>query len=222
MPGLTPRLLFISVDRCRNTTNYIELISLEILRGENMSSIFKRFHQKKLGELVKWVCYPDRFLDRNEPLLYIIFNAQAEIKGMDFYLTEDESEIANEILSVYKNCLAEDYIKGILRADKQISRMSGKEYFMFSLVCFLQENECKPYFRSDKLNIERRMYEYVKSIPSGGDSATIYSLNDFSKVSPIRNKYFANSKPVSTLVEVNSLVKKGCKIEIEVIAIKEK
>ena len=47
-------------------------------------------------------------------------------------------------------------------------------------------------------------------------------INDFSKVSPIRNKYFANSKPVSTLVEVNSLVKQGCKIEIEVIAIKEK
>lgn len=48
------------------------------------------------------------------------------------------------------------------------------------------------------------------------------NINDFSKVSPIRNKYFANSKPVSTLVEVSSLVKKGCKIEIEVIAIKEK
>ncbi len=47
-------------------------------------------------------------------------------------------------------------------------------------------------------------------------------INDFSKVSPIRNKYFANSKPVSTLVEVSSLVKKGCKIEIEVIAVKEK
>lgn len=47
-------------------------------------------------------------------------------------------------------------------------------------------------------------------------------INDFSKVSPIRNKYFQNSKPVSTLVEVSSLVKKGCKIEIEVIAIKEK
>ena len=47
-------------------------------------------------------------------------------------------------------------------------------------------------------------------------------INDFSQVSPIRNKYFANSKPVSTLVEVSSLVKKGCKIEIEVIAIKDK
>ena len=44
-------------------------------------------------------------------------------------------------------------------------------------------------------------------------------INDFSKVSPIRNKYFANSNPVSTMVEVSSLVKKGCKIEIEVIAI---
>lgn len=33
---------------------------------------------------------------------------------------------------------------------------------------------------------------------------------------------YVYSKPVSTLVEVNSLVKKGCKIEIEVIAIKEK
>ena len=48
------------------------------------------------------------------------------------------------------------------------------------------------------------------------------NINDFAKVSPIRNKYFANSKPVSTLVEVSSLVKEGCNIEIEVIAIKRK
>lgn len=48
------------------------------------------------------------------------------------------------------------------------------------------------------------------------------NINDFSKVSPIRNKYFSKSKPVSTLVEVSNLVKKGCNIEIEVIAIKEK
>lgn len=47
-------------------------------------------------------------------------------------------------------------------------------------------------------------------------------IGDFSKVSPIRNKYFINSKPVSTMVEVSNLVKKGCKIEIEVIAIREK
>ena len=54
--------------------------------------------------------------------------------------------------------------------------------------------------------------------------ATIYltDINDFSQVSPIRNKYFSKSEPVSTLVEVNKLVKEGCKVEIEVIAVKSK
>ena len=43
----------------------------------------------------------------------------------------------------------------------------------------------------------------------------------FDQVSPVRNKYFANSQPVSTMVEVKSLVKSGCMLEIEVIAMKE-
>jgi reactive intermediate/imine deaminase len=45
-------------------------------------------------------------------------------------------------------------------------------------------------------------------------------INDFSKVSLIRNRYFEKSKPVSTLVEVSKLVKDGCIVEIEVIAMK--
>lgn len=54
--------------------------------------------------------------------------------------------------------------------------------------------------------------------------ATIFvtDINDFSKISPIRNKYFKNSEPASTLVEVSKLVKAGCKIEVEVIAVKVK
>lgn len=54
--------------------------------------------------------------------------------------------------------------------------------------------------------------------------AIIYVTNieDFTKISPIRNRYFANSKPVSTLVEINKTVKDGCNIEIEVIAIRKK
>lgn len=43
----------------------------------------------------------------------------------------------------------------------------------------------------------------------------------FGQVSPVRNKYFAKSQPVSTMVEVKSLVKSGCMLEIEVIAMKE-
>lgn len=47
----------------------------------------------------------------------------------------------------------------------------------------------------------------------------VTDMNDFSKISAVRNKYLKNAEPVSTLVEVNKLVKEGCKVEIEVIAV---
>lgn len=40
------------------------------------------------------------------------------------------------------------------------------------------------------------------------------------KVSAVRDEFFASSKPVSTLVEINKLVKPECCVEIEVIAVK--
>jgi 2-iminobutanoate/2-iminopropanoate deaminase len=52
--------------------------------------------------------------------------------------------------------------------------------------------------------------------------AQIYvtDMNDFPVISRIRNRYFKNSKPVSTMVEVNCLSKKGCCVEIAVTAVK--
>lgn len=47
-------------------------------------------------------------------------------------------------------------------------------------------------------------------------------INDFPKVGAIRDKWFAKSKPVSTLVEVNAMTRKGAKIEIEVTAVIKK
>lgn len=54
--------------------------------------------------------------------------------------------------------------------------------------------------------------------------AVIYltDMNDFDIVSPIRGEYFKNSMPVSTMVEVNGMTRKGAKIEIEVTAVLEK
>ena len=49
----------------------------------------------------------------------------------------------------------------------------------------------------------------------------VTDMNDFPKISSVRNKYLKNSEPVSTLVEVKKLVKEGCRIEIEVIAVKQ-
>lgn len=47
-------------------------------------------------------------------------------------------------------------------------------------------------------------------------------IHDFSKVSPIRDSWFSQCKPVSTLVEVSGMTRKGAKIEIEVTAIVKK
>ena len=54
--------------------------------------------------------------------------------------------------------------------------------------------------------------------------AVIYltDMNDFNVVSQIRSEYFKNSKPVSTLVEVNRMTRDGAKIEIEVTALLNK
>lgn len=50
----------------------------------------------------------------------------------------------------------------------------------------------------------------------------VTDMNDFPKISAIRNKYFKTAEPVSTLVEVKKLVKDGCLVEIEAIAVKQK
>ena len=47
-------------------------------------------------------------------------------------------------------------------------------------------------------------------------------IDDLSKVSAIRDKWFAISKPVSTLVEVSAMTRKGAKVEIEVTAVIKK
>jgi Putative translation initiation inhibitor, yjgF family len=54
--------------------------------------------------------------------------------------------------------------------------------------------------------------------------AVIYltDINDLAVVSPIRDEYFKNSVPTSTLIEVNAMTRKGTKVEIEVTAIIEK
>ena len=50
----------------------------------------------------------------------------------------------------------------------------------------------------------------------------VTNMEHFPQISAVRNRYFGESKPVSTLVEVSRLVKEGCCVEIEVIAVKLK
>jgi len=45
-------------------------------------------------------------------------------------------------------------------------------------------------------------------------------MPDFEKFSPVRNRYFADTKPVSTLLEIKGLAKEGCCVEVEVVAVR--
>ena len=83
-------------------------------------------------------------------------------------------------------------------------------------------------------NIEKQtefVFESIKTILIEANSwlgdivkVVIYvtDMNDFSKISPIRNKYLKNSKPVSTLVEISKTVKEWSDIEIDVTIVKKK
>jgi enamine deaminase RidA (YjgF/YER057c/UK114 family) len=46
------------------------------------------------------------------------------------------------------------------------------------------------------------------------------NMPDFEKFSAVRNRFFADSRPVSTLLEVKGLAREGCCVEIEVTAVK--
>ena len=92
-----------------------------------------------------------------------------------------------------------------------------------------QDNEWKPIAPNDIEKQTECVFENISEILKEWNmtlddvvKAVIYVKNiwDFSKISPIRNKYFANSKPVSTLIEISNTVKPWCDIEIDVIAIK--
>jgi 2-iminobutanoate/2-iminopropanoate deaminase len=84
---------------------------------------------------------------------------------------------------------------------------------------------------SDVAEQTRLVFEDIQMILSHANAtlddvvkAVIYvtDINDFTTVSKIRDEYFKNSMPVSTLIEVNGMTRAGAKIEIEVTAIVEK
>ncbi len=45
-------------------------------------------------------------------------------------------------------------------------------------------------------------------------------MQNFPKISAIRNRYFEMTRPVSVMVEVSRLAKEGCLVEIAATAVK--
>ncbi len=106
--------------------------------------------------------------------------------------------------------------------------VGGKE-MIFVTGQIAMDKDGNPVAPDDIQKQTRFVFENIKKILAEGGAtiddvvkAVIYvtDISKFKKISAIRNEYFKNAKPVSTLVEINKTVKDGCDIEIEVTAVK--
>lgn len=119
--------------------------------------------------------------------------------------------------------------RGVYSPAKKIDL--GNAYLIYVSGQQVDKNENHEAIMSDVVEQTELVFQSIEKIlkaagASMGDvvKAQIFltDIKDFPKVCPIRDRWFAQSKPVSTLVEVNAMTRKGAKIEIEVTAVVKK
>lgn len=90
-------------------------------------------------------------------------------------------------------------------------------------------NDGKALFPNDPAKQTEFIFQRIESLLNEAGATLIdaikvviyvTNMEDFSKISPIRNKFLEKSRPVSTLVEVNRLTIPGCVIEIDLTALR--
>jgi 2-iminobutanoate/2-iminopropanoate deaminase len=107
----------------------------------------------------------------------------------------------------------------------------GDAVFIYTTGQIAMDKAGNVVFPDDPVKQAEFVYESLQKILHEADASlddvvktTVYVTNmkDFAEISNVRNRYFKNAEPVSTLVEVSKLVKDGALVEIEVIAVKQK
>lgn len=107
----------------------------------------------------------------------------------------------------------------------------GEAILIFTTGQIAMDKDGKVLYPDDPVKQAEFVYESLQKILNQAGAnlndvvkTTVFvtDMNDFPKISVVRNKYFKEAEPVSTLVEVKKLVKDGCRVEIEVIAVKKK
>ncbi len=107
----------------------------------------------------------------------------------------------------------------------------GNCYILFISGQQARKNENNEAFTDDVALQTESVFESLNNILIAANASMkdvvkaqifLTDMNDFQIVSKIRDKWFAEAKPVSTLVEVNGMTRKGAKVEIELTAIIKK
>lgn len=119
--------------------------------------------------------------------------------------------------------------RGVYTPAKKIDL--GNCYLLFISGQQARKNENNEAFTDDIALQTESVFEQLNNILIAANAtmkdvvkAQIFltDMKDFAVVSKIRDKWFVDSKPVSTLIEVNGMTRKGAKIEIELTAVVKK
>ncbi len=107
----------------------------------------------------------------------------------------------------------------------------GNCYLLFISGQQARKNENNEAFTEDVALQTESVFESLSNILKSANASMkdvvkaqifLTDMNDFSIVSKIRDKWFAEAKPISTLVEVKGMTRVGAKVEIELTAIIKK
>ena len=129
-------------------------------------------------------------------------------------MKELNNELFPKPIGAYSNGLS------IPLGDKELIFLTGQQAI---------GTDGKAVYPDDPAKQTEFIFERIRSLlnEAGADlinavKVVIYvtDMDDFAKISPVRNKYLGESRPVSTLVEVSRLTIPGCVVEIDLTAIK--
>jgi 2-iminobutanoate/2-iminopropanoate deaminase len=90
------------------------------------------------------------------------------------------------------------------------------------------DDEGKPVAPGDYTKQTKFLFERIKQVLDAAGATIddvvkaqffIKDVSKYSEVSAVRNEYFVNARPATTMVEISDTVAGGCDVEIEVMAI---
>lgn len=126
-----------------------------------------------LFEKVAYIVTEYRTLDE---LMSHVLNFQSRNVDKKYRVLEEyELNVVKEILEKFRKDVSKKYFNRNLTINKEISKFSKEEYFMFSLCSFLREKECEAEFNGNET------IKYISHEPYLGGTATLYEFTDYGR-----------------------------------------
>jgi hypothetical protein len=171
----------------------MSLFLFPLIKEEIYPVYLKKKYKKDIEEKIKWIS--------SQTLLSHIIDLQYEINIDDKYRIQkkhyDDSEegfVAEKILEAFRQNIFQSFAQGSLKKEKQFFELSDKEYFLISLLQFLNEN-----LLSFNFSFHKNMYH-----PRSNNAVTEFGII-YLKLYYIVNVYCENSDKLRRYTTIFSI-----------------